>query len=1003
MSQTKAQLIQPIGIVTAGGVVVTGVVTASSFDGDVVGTATSIISGGNLNLGDVNATTFSGDFTGNATGIITGAAIKVGSFTATSFTGDFTGTATSMMRGTGFKAGAVNATGFHVSGTSAGTIAGNVTGDVTGDVTGVSTGNVTGNVTGNITGYAKSVTSGNNIHVGVLTAITLSGDGSNLTGIAATNFNTQTVRTVSGSSFSINVTSPAGGNYTLSGTDRNGTVSGSSDPAVTIEVGDTVNFVVDASGHPFYIRVSDGGANVTTPGALNQGATDGTVSWTPNTAGTYYYQCGNHAGMLGTITVTATRTIDLSAGNMITFNQTSSTTVAFANTETAMDVTLIRKSPTLFTSGAVTFDGSNDELRLGESNDYAFGTGDFTIEGFYNQVAVANEGIFQITSSAGPSSSSSTIWFGPDSYNSTDWFLNVAGSQTRTTGSQGLTGNTWYHFAIVREDGKTRLYINGVLKTFTTGDTFITDTTNYDYDYLNIGVYYSSSYRWNGSISNFRIVKGTAVYTGAFTPPLEPLRNITNTTVLCCQSTSSATAATVSPVTITATGSPTASSQIIDLGLTYAARSLTWPSSVKWDGAAAPTLLTGDDSDDAQQFQFITRDSGLTWYAWEPYSFDAPYYELYSWGSNQQGALGLNQQGGTAARSSPMQIGTGVDWRNGVGSGSVGHMGGGTKTDGTLWVWGQNYRGNLGQNQAPGDVGAISSPAQVPGITWSANFYTGSPGKPCLAVKTDGTLWGWGQNTVGELAQNNETNRSSPVQVGTNTTWSTAADTLTSAEENRVHAIKTNGTLWSWGIGGYGELGMNGPSNIRYSSPAQVGTDTTWSNVNCGPQLTMAVKTDNTLWSWGIGNPGWLGKNDRTSRSSPVQIPGTTWATGENKIAVSALCGLAIKTDGTLWAWGGRYIGMLAQNGAKGGTAYGSGAGVSSPTQIPGTTWSQIAVQGYQANALKTDGTLWAWGYGDNGGIGNDSNAHQSSPVQIPGTWNTINSSQYSNFATKSI
>ena len=66
MSQTKAQLIQPIGIVTAGGVVVTGVVTASSFDGDVVGTATSIISGGNLNLGDVNATTFSGDFTGNA-------------------------------------------------------------------------------------------------------------------------------------------------------------------------------------------------------------------------------------------------------------------------------------------------------------------------------------------------------------------------------------------------------------------------------------------------------------------------------------------------------------------------------------------------------------------------------------------------------------------------------------------------------------------------------------------------------------------------------------------------------------------------------------------------------------------------------------------------------------------------------------------------------------------------------------------------------------------------
>ena len=75
MSQTKAQLIQPIGVVTASGVVVTGVVTASSFDGDVVGSATSIISGANLNVGIISATNFSGDFTGTATGIKTGSDI----------------------------------------------------------------------------------------------------------------------------------------------------------------------------------------------------------------------------------------------------------------------------------------------------------------------------------------------------------------------------------------------------------------------------------------------------------------------------------------------------------------------------------------------------------------------------------------------------------------------------------------------------------------------------------------------------------------------------------------------------------------------------------------------------------------------------------------------------------------------------------------------------------------------------------------------------------------
>ena len=487
MSQTKAQLIQPIGIVTAGGVVVTGVVTASSFDGDVVGTATSIISGGNLNLGDVNATTFSGDFTGNATGINTGADIKVGSFTATNFTGDFTGTATSMMRGTGFKAGAVNATGFNVSGTSAGTIAGNVTGDVTGDVTGVSTGNVTGNVTGNITGYAKSVTSGANIHVGVLTAITFSGDGSNITGIAATNYNTQVDP---GSTFSINVTNDGSSNYTLSGTDRNGTVSGN-DPTVTVEIGDTLNFVVDASGHPFYIRVSDGGANVSTPAATNQGAQSGTVSWTPNTAGTYYYQCGNHAGMIGTITVTATTTIDLSAGNMITFNQSANTTVSFANTSAAMDVTIIR------------------------------------------------------------------------------------------------------------------------------------------------------------------------------------VKDATTT-----------------------------------------ARSITWPDSVKWDGGSAPTLITDSVSGDNQQFEFLTRDGGLTWYAWEPFKLDVPTYQLWTWGTNGNGALGQN---GGAQRSSPVQI-PGTTWSDIM----VGNDGSNiaTKTDNTLWSWGYNAKGQLGQNNEI----KYSSPVQIPGTGWVQPF-----------------------------------------------------------------------------------------------------------------------------------------------------------------------------------------------------------------------------------------------------------------------------------------
>ena len=113
-----------------------------------------------------------------------------------------------------------------------------------------------------------------------------------------------TVAPSSANTYSINVTASSSSAYTLSGNDRNGSVSGNN-VTVTVNVGDTLNFAVNASGHPFYIRVSNGGYNVSTPAATGQGSQSGTVSWTPNTAGSFVYQCGNHSGMIGTITVNA--------------------------------------------------------------------------------------------------------------------------------------------------------------------------------------------------------------------------------------------------------------------------------------------------------------------------------------------------------------------------------------------------------------------------------------------------------------------------------------------------------------------------------------------------------------------------------------------------------------------------------------------------------------------------------------------------------------------------
>ncbi|MBL31037.1 MAG: hypothetical protein CMC81_07365 [Flavobacteriaceae bacterium] len=108
---------------------------------------------------------------------------------------------------------------------------------------------------------------------------------------------------ISAKSYSIDVTANNSANYTLSGTDRSGDVSGN-DPNLTFNVGDTINFVVNASGHPFYLKTVAGtGTGNTIDNITNNGTTDQTISWTPDTPGTYYYQCSLHGGMVGEIII----------------------------------------------------------------------------------------------------------------------------------------------------------------------------------------------------------------------------------------------------------------------------------------------------------------------------------------------------------------------------------------------------------------------------------------------------------------------------------------------------------------------------------------------------------------------------------------------------------------------------------------------------------------------------------------------------------------------------
>ena len=319
-----------------------------------------------------------------------------------------------------------------------------------------------------------------------------------------------------------------------------------------------------------------------------------------------------------------------------------------------------------------------------------------------------------------------------------------------------------------------------------------------------------------------------------------------------------------------------------------------------------------------------------------------------------------------------------------------------------FWGSGNSNTGVL-LNHHPGNY---SSPVQLGSdTTWSTDLgkFAVTPYNNryhVLAIKTDGTLWAWGKGDEGVLGLNDKVNRSSPTQIP-GTDWSTCSGCYES-----LLAIKTDGTLWAWGSGHAGQLAQN--NRTTYSSPRQI-PGTTWAPGGViSKEGAMVAKTDGTLWMWGSNDNGVLGQNQAEvnpikKTSSPVQIPGTTWSTTAGKLAMvqgNNAAG-AIKTDGTLWVWGKNTYGQLGQNESQAAGV----ANYSSPVQIPGTTWKYIMHNG-SSNflATKTDGTLWAWGSGPSskGQLGQGNNSSYSSPAQIPGTtWNRPNGSDYYNTITK--
>ena len=274
------------------------------------------------------------------------------------------------------------------------------------------------------------------------------------------------------------------------------------------------------------------------------------------------------------------------------------------------------------------------------------------------------------------------------------------------------------------------------------------------------------------------------------------------------------------------------------------------------------------------------------------------------WGYNDYGQLG---QWDRTPRSSPIFMPQ-QDWVH-VAMGNYETWA--LKNDGTLWAWGYNANGQLGQNNQV----YHSSPVQVTSATDWADFSIvegGNPNQFKIFRKRDGSWWGLGYNGYGQLGLNDTIPRSSPVQVGINTTGPGAigakAWNVICANDNTVCAIaSTDQTLWMWGRGDQGQFGILARPN--YSNPTQIGTDK-WIDASVGGNHFVGIRTDNTIWAYGQNDQGQLGQNDTAYRSSPIQI-GTT--TGWTKCSAGSNHTAAVRS-GNLWTWGYNNYGQLGLN-----------------------------------------------------------------------------------------
>ena len=573
----------------------------------------------------------------------------------------------------------------------------------------------------------------------------------------------------------------------------------------------------------------------------------------------------------------------------------------------------------------------------------SFGTGDFTIEGYYNLSAdlTAVRYLWQYNNLG----SGGNLILRSNGSGINRYLELISGSTTANnqiiqipwnsnTSSGPLNVGIWYHIAVVRISGIDTLYINGISQG-SGADTVAYNTTSGLYignGVINAGDIYHPI---NGYISNFRIVKGVGVYTGNFSVPTNNLgikqsamTNIvaltgTETVLLTCQS-STQVDNSVSPLTISTTIPPVITNTVQPFSA----------------GGYSPSM------DNIQ--------AGAT------NSLGVSNNTLYVWGAGTSGAIGDNT---VVGKSIPATLGT---------------------------VYSVTER-------------LYSSPVQIAvssNKSWTS--IAGGTGHT-LAIATDYTLWGWGYNSNGELGNSTTLARSSPTQIGTSS-WS-----FVNASVNTTHLIRaTDRLMFGTGLNSATNFNLGDNSSISRSAPVQLFTGTmtsplipiklnsvstsSFTQVQLGSAASI-IGSDGSLWTWGTNTAGQLGDWTTVSRSSPTQVGGLTvtnvpsptqvGTSSYSQVSAGFSHTLAIDSNSLLYTWG--------KTPANGDTITRS-----SPVQIGTSSWLFISAGNDVSQAIDTTRTLYAWGLNTNYQLGSPNfylNQSVTSPVAI-GTLAIVNSSR---------